>query len=499
MVDGLWANTRDALIADFATVVWRMKLLGINAVRLPFSFLEFSKTPQSIVWPSCGAIDPNRVRSNVIPPGMNVPSSAVPPPLPTAANISRTPGVCNQYVSSQTTRGRLLWVTKFLADNGFYVILDDHLVREGREKEKRRETGEGRKARGKKRGKKLTPPKKKNVLLSSNQPQVYDTYVLSDPIGWAKGWGSLAADVAADPVMKNRVMFDLMNEPDGRGIGWTTVRIFFSLFSFLVLKVEGCDEGASNKDASLFGSVGNEKATEPFAAAAAAFRGRNETTSLSQPLFPFPLPFSLFPFPLPFSLFSFSLPFSLFYFSLPLSLHIHHQGPGKGNYGATALFLMAMEEIYKVNPTGLVLIEGSGQPGTQMSWGDGFASEPAVVGSGQSAAPFFEAVMSKPYASNVVLSPHVYPSSVFDNHNPAVTTGPPLWMRMTNSYGYLTKRGFCASADTERKACRTFPVIFGETGSFFAAQSDLSMLEDFARYMQTDDAEHNKVPNMLFW
>ena len=159
---------------------------------------------------------------------------------------------------------------------------------------------------------------------------------------------------------------------------------------------------------------------------------------------------------------------------------------------------MAMEEIHKVNPTGLFLIEGSGQP-TQMSWGDGFASDPWVVGSGQSAAPFFEAVMAKPYAANVVLSPHVYPSSVFDNHNPAVTTGPPLWMRMTNSYGYLTKRGFCASADTEKKACRTFPVIFGETGSFFSAPSDVAMLEDFARYMQTEDAEHNKVPNMLFW
>ena len=176
-----------------------------------------------------------------------------------------------------------------------------------------------------------------------------------------------------------------------------------------------------------------------------------------------------------------------------------HEGPGKGGYGATALFLMAMDEIYKVNPTGLFLIEGSGQPGTQMSWGDGFASDPWVVGSGQSAAPFFEAVMAKPYAANVVLSPHVYPSSVFDNHNPAVTTGPALWMRMTNSYGYLTKRGFCASADTEKKACRTFPVIFGETGSFFSAQSDLAMLEDFARYMQTADADHEKVPNMLFW
>ena len=30
MVDGLWANTRDALISDFATVVWRMKLLGVR-------------------------------------------------------------------------------------------------------------------------------------------------------------------------------------------------------------------------------------------------------------------------------------------------------------------------------------------------------------------------------------------------------------------------------------------------------------------------------------
>ena len=129
IVDGLWANTRDALVGDFATVVWRMKLLGVNAVRVPFSFLEFAKTPQSVVWPSCGGIDANRVRSNVIPPGVNVPSSAVPPPLPTAGNISRTPGVCNEYIKGKTSRERLLWVTKFLADNGFYVILDDHLVR----------------------------------------------------------------------------------------------------------------------------------------------------------------------------------------------------------------------------------------------------------------------------------------------------------------------------------------------------------------------------------
>lgn len=70
---------------------------------------------------------------------------------------------------------------------------------------------------------------------------------------------------------------------------------------------------------------------------------------------------------------------------------------------------------------------------------------------------------------------------------------------MTNSYGYLTKRGFCSASDTLKQNCRTFPVIFGETGSFFSAQSDLAMLEDFARYMQAEDVDHAKVPNMLFW
>lgn len=36
-VAGLWAGF-SSLTQDFATVVWRMKLLGFNAVRLPFSF-----------------------------------------------------------------------------------------------------------------------------------------------------------------------------------------------------------------------------------------------------------------------------------------------------------------------------------------------------------------------------------------------------------------------------------------------------------------------------
>lgn len=37
MVAGLWAGST-SLTQDFKTIVWRIKLLGFNAVRLPFSF-----------------------------------------------------------------------------------------------------------------------------------------------------------------------------------------------------------------------------------------------------------------------------------------------------------------------------------------------------------------------------------------------------------------------------------------------------------------------------
>lgn len=46
MVSGVWVDRqnaqgdyrKDGLASDFKTIVWRMKLLGFNAVRLSFSF-----------------------------------------------------------------------------------------------------------------------------------------------------------------------------------------------------------------------------------------------------------------------------------------------------------------------------------------------------------------------------------------------------------------------------------------------------------------------------
>ena len=108
------------------------------------------------------------------------------------------------------------------------------------QKETKEMEGEGREAKERARERKASNKKRKRNShpLSFSQTldttkskfQSYDTYVLSDPVGWAKGWGALAADVAADDAMRKRVMFDLMNEPDARGIGWATVRICFLHF-----------------------------------------------------------------------------------------------------------------------------------------------------------------------------------------------------------------------------------------------------------------------------
>jgi hypothetical protein len=176
-------------------------------------------------------------------------------------------------------------------------------------------------------------------------------------------------------------------------------------------------------------------------------------------------------------------------------------GPGKGGYGMDALYEMAGDAVYAASPTALMLFEGTGQLGTvAMNWGDGFATDPAVVAAGgvQSAQPFFDMVLSKPWAPNVVISPHLYPPSVSTHREVDQVTGSGLFTRLSNSFGYLTKRGVCSTTAANRR-CSTFPVVFGETGSKFTDSLDLAMLDDFAKYMRAEDAAHAPILNMFWW
>ena len=66
-----------------------------------------------------------------------------------------------------------------------------------------------------------------------------------------------------------------------------------------------------------------------------------------------------------------------------------------------------------MSPSTLLLVEGSGQLAYAMNWGDGFVTDRTKIASYglADANVFFGALLSKPYLSNVVISPHYYPPS----------------------------------------------------------------------------------------
>ena len=62
----------------------------------------------------------------------------------------------------------------------------------------------------------------------------------------------------------------------------------------------------------------------------------------------------------------------------------------------------------------LFLIEGAGQSGLALNWGDGIAADPSLIQSYgiSDTNPFFTALLKKPYLNQVVAAPHVYPPSI---------------------------------------------------------------------------------------
>lgn len=67
-----------------------------------------------------------------------------------------------------------------------------------------------------------------------------------------------------------------------------------------------------------------------------------------------------------------------------------------------------------VNAGVLFLIEGCGQANLAKNWGDGICTDESLVSSlGLSDPnPFFTSLLQKPYVSQVVAAPHVYPPSI---------------------------------------------------------------------------------------
>jgi aryl-phospho-beta-D-glucosidase BglC (GH1 family) len=163
------------------------------------------------------------------------------------------------------------------------------------------------------------------------------------------------------------------------------------------------------------------------------------------------------------------------------------------------LYLSAMDALYPINPDALFFIEGTGQGGIGANWGDGFATDHnLIVQNGLSDPnPFFQALLQKPYANQVVISPHVYPPSVTGASSNY--TGQGLWNRLTASFGYLTQQGYCDGRGT----CKVFPVAIGEFGSRFTESKDIQSMQDMAAYFNNSgaaaDGKHRAIPNWFYW
>lgn len=175
MVDGLWAGS-DQLTLDFATIVYRMQLLGFNAVRLPFSFQNLYNAAPKSQTQTCSAVTTQAILSSVTYPGKtDIPADQ---PIPQQASpAAQTPGVCNDYVPSDTTIDRFVWVVQYLTANNFYVLLDNQL----------------------------------NL----------DTTVLDNYQQWITWWPDLVSRISQDPVASQRIMIDILNEPDCQNLQWS--------------------------------------------------------------------------------------------------------------------------------------------------------------------------------------------------------------------------------------------------------------------------------------
>lgn len=241
MVDGLWVGG-SSMATDFRTIVWRLKLLGFNAVRLPFTFDDLNLKPVDKAI-QCKVTPPQKVISSCVPPWKK--AAAPQCPVRFAGGLLPDAGcgkICNRYLVNTSTVNRLIDVTKTFVENGFYVVLDYH-------------------------------------------PMGTEPYAWQSPWVVAQKWESLIKSYKQSPwwhpLFKGRLIVDIMNEPDSMKLGWAPVsKLYLATMDKLwpivgrdgaFFMVEGTAQGAYNlnwgdgfvTNQSIIKSMGIEDAS-PF-------------------------------------------------------------------------------------------------------------------------------------------------------------------------------------------------------------------------------------------
>ena len=80
-------------------------------------------------------------------------------------------------------------------------------------------------------------------------------------------------------------------------------------------------------------------------------------------------------------------------------------------------------------------------------------------------------------------------------------TGAALFKRLSQSFGYLNKQGYCSRSNPSK--CHRFAVAIGETGTAFDLYADKQQMADFALYLNNqgsgNDGAHEYIGSWFWW
>lgn len=125
MVDGLWVggNRSDT---DLHALTYQIKLLGFNAVRLPFTFDDLAQRGRSQVM-ECKADNYTAWAARAADPEAPPPPAGAAPEPPVYIKLDEwEQPLCNTYIpgnGSVLSGERLLWAVEYFVASGFYIVV----------------------------------------------------------------------------------------------------------------------------------------------------------------------------------------------------------------------------------------------------------------------------------------------------------------------------------------------------------------------------------------
>ncbi|KAF6266483.1 glycoside hydrolase superfamily [Scenedesmus sp. NREL 46B-D3] len=181
-LNGLWAGQASAN-SDFAAIIWQLKLLGFNSIRLPFLFEDLQAPAQPISGYCTHESTLAELANRTVDPQYSVAIRRAPPTPAVSLPRVAEPGSCNKYIppaAGGKTMERFLWTVQWLVSNGFYVLIDYHPM--GMEKTS------------------------------------YDAAAFVE--AWKQVWASVTCLPNFRRDMVGRVFVDILNEPDSQWQTW---------------------------------------------------------------------------------------------------------------------------------------------------------------------------------------------------------------------------------------------------------------------------------------